>query len=192
MPRTGHTIKFFTHREMARTLCIAKDRSARDYAMILLAYRHGLRCAEICGMRLDQVDLESMRIRCDRGKGSVTNWQEMAQDEADAVTEWLPKRPCPDSPYMFVSCRGGHLNESRFRRIMKAIGVEAGVPPDRAHPHALKHSIAVHLVEADVPVQLIQRHLGHRNIQNTMVYLQIADTHVDRAVRNARAGGFVV
>jgi integrase/recombinase XerD len=69
--------------------------------------------------------------------------------------------------------------------------MEAGVPPERAHPHALKHSIAVHMVEADIPVQLIQRRLGHRSIENTMVYLSIADSHVDRVVRNARQDGYI-
>ena len=46
-----------------------------------LAYRHGLRASEICGVRLDHVDLKAGNIRCERGKGSVSNWQSLARDE---------------------------------------------------------------------------------------------------------------
>jgi len=53
---------------------------------------------------------------------------------------------------MFVTCRGGPLNHTRFRKTLKSLSSEAGVPPDWAHPHALKHSIAMHMVDADIPV----------------------------------------
>lgn len=192
MGKRTDSIKFLTRSELQRLLAAAREHSVRDYVMILLAYRHGLRCAEICEMKYDQVDCDAQRLLCVRRKGSVTNWQELVKDEVDAVTAWLPHRPFPDSQYMFVTCRGGPLNHSRFRRILKSIGVEAGVPHERAHPHALKHSIAVHMVEADIPVQLIQRRLGHRSIKNTMVYLSIADSHVDKVVKNARQDGYIV
>jgi len=142
-------------------------------------------------MPLDQLDLQSRRSRCARCKGSITNWQEMDWDEAAAIRAWLPCRPFQASKFLFVTCRDGPIDVSMFRRIVKSIGVEAGVPHDRAHPHALKHSLAVHMVEADIPVQLVQRRLGHRNIQNTMIYVAIADSHVDRVIRDARSAGYI-
>ncbi len=53
-------------------------------------------------------------------------------------------------------------------------------------------ALATHMAEAGVPVQIIQRRLGHRHISSTMIYLSIADGLVDRAVREAADKGFVV
>ena len=80
MPRSS-SIKFFTRSELERTLSAAKARSARDYAMILLAYRHGLRASEICRLQINHIDLDAGNIHCMRGKGSVSNWQSLARDE---------------------------------------------------------------------------------------------------------------
>jgi site-specific recombinase XerD len=56
----------------------------------------------------------------------------------------------------------------------------------------LKHSVATHLANAGMPVQVIQQRLGHRNIQNTMKYLQVSSAFVDRAFESAIANGAVV
>ncbi len=141
---------------------------------------------------MNDVDLESRRILCRRGKGSITNWQEMAPDEIDAVEAWLQERPEKNGPYLFVSRKGPAVSRKHFYRIVRKHGLAAGIAPDRAHPHSLKHALGTHLANSGVPVQVIQQRLGHRSINNTMKYLAIASEYVNRAVREAMARGAVV
>ena len=192
MPRTAHRIKFFTRDELQRIISVAKRQSARDHAMILLAYRHGMRASEICRLQMDHLDLPGRHILCVRLKNSVTTWQELAADEIEALQAWLPDRPCESCPYVFCSRRGYPMDRAQFYMNLRRIAAEAGIPPGRCRPHALKHSIGTHMAEAGIPVQIIQRRLGHRNIGNTLIYLAIADGQVDQAVRDAAQKGFVV
>jgi integrase len=68
-----------TPREMLDLLRAARKRSTRDWAMILLAYRHGLRASEVCGIKLADVDLKSGRISIRRLKGSLDTIQPLYQ-----------------------------------------------------------------------------------------------------------------
>jgi len=101
-------------------------------------------------------------------------------------------RPNQESIYVFCSKRGLPINRAQFYVELREIAGKAGIPPERCRPHALKHSLGTHLAEAGVPVQVIQRRLGHRHIQNTMIYLSLADGHVDRMVKEAADQGYVV
>ena len=186
------TLTFLTQTETKALLDRAKQSGARDYAMVLLAYRHGLRASEICNITMQNLDLDAGNIRCQRGKGSISNWQQLAKDEVKAVSAWLKHRPQSTSPYLFTSRKGSPVSRSQFFRVIKELGRKAGLPPEKCHPHILKHSIGTHLANAGMPVQVIQSRLGHRNIQNTMVYLQVSSVYVDKAFESAIAHGAVV
>ena len=71
----GNRIEYLTQGEMKNLLDRAKNDNYRNYAMILLAYRHGLRVSEICNITIGNVDLSEGNIRCERNKGSTSNWQ---------------------------------------------------------------------------------------------------------------------
>jgi len=192
MKKRAETLTFLTQNELKALLEGAKQRGARDYAMILLAYRHGLRASEICNITIENIDLDAGNIRCQRGKGSISNWQQLSKDEVKAVSQWLKKRPNPPTPYLFISRKGSPVSRSQFFRIVQAVGKKAGLSPEKCHPHILKHSVGTHLANAGMPVQVIQQRLGHRNIQNTMKYLQVSSAFVDRAFESAIANGAVV
>ena len=121
--------------------------------MILLAYKHGLRASEICNLRLDDLDLKNSSIVIERLKGSLRTTQAMTEhrgepllNEIEALREWLRERRDDGSDFLFTSQKGGRLDRSQFFRIFRTIAAEAGLPPEKQHPHALKHSIASHLV----------------------------------------------
>ena len=91
---------FLTPAETLAVLKAARERSTRDWAMILLAYRHGLRASEVCGLKLADVDLKAGSIFVRRLKGSLQTMQPLYQhrgqpllDETNAVRAWLRKRP---------------------------------------------------------------------------------------------------
>jgi integrase len=98
-------------------LKVAKQRSIRDWAMILLAYRHGLRASEVCRLKLADVDQKAGSISIRRLKGSLQTVQPLYQhrgqpllDETAAVKSWLRKRPSDGSNYLFTSQKGGRLD----------------------------------------------------------------------------------
>jgi type 1 fimbriae regulatory protein FimB len=192
MTDRAETLTFLTQNEMKALLDGAKRRGVRDFAMILLAYRHGLRASEVCNITIGNLDLEAGNIRCQRGKGSISNWQLLAKDEVKAVSAWLKRRPQTGSPFLFLSRKGSPVSRSQLFRIVQEVGRKAGLPMEKCHPHILKHSIGTHLANAGMPVQVIMSRLGHRNIQNTMKYLQVSSAFVDRAFESALVNGSVV
>ena len=190
--RRDSTIKFLTKQELQELLARAKQQSQRDYCMILLAYRHGLRASEVCGIRIDHIDMQAGNIHCIRGKGSVSNWQSLARDEMKAIKLWLRHRPKTDDPHLFISRNGGPMSRSQFYRVFKSLCEKAGIPEDRRHPHVLKHSLGSHMANAGMPVQVIQHRLGHRNISSTMIYVQMSNIYVDRAFDAVLSSGGIV
>src|ERR1035437_11104420 len=103
--------------EMLDLLKAARKRSTRDWAMILMAYRHGLRASEVCGIKLADVDLKSGSISIRRLKGSLHTIQPLYQyrgqpllDETAALRAWLRKRACDGSDYLFTSPQGGQVD----------------------------------------------------------------------------------
>ena len=186
------SLRFLTQNELRALLIKAKQQSPRDHAMILLAYRHALRASEICNITIGNLDLDAMNVRCERGKGSISNWQQLARDEVQAIKAWLRRRPESNSTYLFISRKGSPVSRSQFFRIFSDLCRSIGLPEEKRHPHILKHSLGTHLANGGLPVQVIQNRLGHRNIQNTMVYLTISSAYTDRAFESAVTNGVVV
>jgi type 1 fimbriae regulatory protein FimB len=147
--------------ETLAVLKVAKQRSIRDWAMILLAYRHGLRASEVCRLKLADVDQKAGSISIRRLKGSLQTVQPLYQhrgqpllDETAAVRSWLRKRPSDGSNYLFTSQKGGRLDRTQFFRVFQTIAQMAGLPVEKRHPHVLKHLLASHLVASNVNLAL--------------------------------------
>src|ERR1019366_9337760 len=123
--------------EMLSLLKAARKRSSRDWAMILLAHRHGLRASEVCGIKLTDVDLKSGSISIRRLKGSLHTIQPIYQhrgqpllDETAALRAWVRKRQEDGSDYLLLSQKGGKLSRVQFFRVFQSIGELAGLPVD--------------------------------------------------------------
>jgi type 1 fimbriae regulatory protein FimB len=183
------------HLEPAEVLAVlhaAKKRGAREWAMIVLAYKHGLRASEVCNLQLDDIDLKNGQIVVARLKGSLRTVQALTEhrgepllNELKAMREWLRERPQDGSDFLFVSQKGGRLDRSQFFRLFKSIAAAAGLPSEKQHPHALKHSIASHLVSANVNLALVKQQLGHKSIGSTMRYISTSDQQASKATTGA-------
>jgi integrase len=183
------------HLETAEVLAVlkaAKARGPREWSMILLAYKHGLRASEVCNVRLDDIDLKNGHIIVERLKGSLRTVQAVTEhrgepllNEQKALREWLRQRPNDGSDFLFVSQKGGRLDRSQFFRLFQSIAAAAGLPAEKRHPHALKHSIASHLVSANVNLALVKQQLGHKSIGSTMRYVTISDQQASKATTSA-------
>jgi site-specific recombinase XerD len=193
----GAPISFLSPEELLAVLKVAREKCVRDWAMILLAYGHGLRSAEVCGLRLADVNLKNRSISVQRLMGSLKTTQPLREhsgqpllDETAAVREWLKERPADNSDFFFRSRKGGALDKSQFFRIFQTIAETAGLSRDKRYPRLLRHSLALHLVACNVNLDLIKQALGHSSITSTMRYVRPTSTRAAEAVQCALTGMF--
>jgi site-specific recombinase XerD len=160
----------------------------RDQCMMLLAYKHGLRASEVVGLTLADLRLADRQIVVRRLKGSLTNTQDLTDQpgepllsERRMLTRWLKERGDNPSPYLFPSAKGAKLSRVQFFRVFQTAARKAGLPDDRCHPHCLKHSLAIRMVESGQTLPAIMQALGHRSITSTAIYSRPTDAVADKA-----------
>lgn len=150
----------------------------RDLAILELFYASGLRLSELCGSRLENLDLDEGFVRV-TGKGGKTRIVPVGGKARDAVADYL-KNGRPElvkkttSSWVFLSIRGGKLSPERVREIVKQRAKQAGIQQN-VYPHLLRHSFATHLLQNGADLRVIQDMLGHADISTTQIY-----THVDQ------------
>ena len=145
----------------------------RDATMILLAYRHGLRVSELVSLRREQLDLRQGLLHVRRRKNGVPSTHPLRGPELRALREVL--RNYPETAYVFVSERRAPMTTATFHKLLARAGEAAklGMP---IHPHMLRHSTGFKLANDGQDTRAIQHYLGHRNIQHTVLYTQLAPT----------------
>ena len=143
----------------------------RDAAMILLAYRHGLRVSELTGLRREQVDLRQGLLHVHRRKNGLPSTHPLRGPELRALRKVF--REYPETAYVFVSERRAPMTAATFRKLIARAGDAAGLGMP-IHPHMLRHSTGFKLANDGQDTRAIQHYLGHRNIQYTTIYTQLA------------------
>jgi len=173
---------FLTEAEIADFLKAARKgrHGVRNYAMLLLAFRHGLRVSELINVLMPDIDLDTGRLFVRRLKGSLSTSQPLEGDEIRALRAWMRQRinaPCCNSPLVFFSERGP-MTRQAFNYICAEVGTRAGLRI-KVHPHMLRHSCGFALANKGRDTRLIQDYLGHRNITHTQIYTRTAAVRFD-------------
>ena len=168
---------FLTEAEVEGLLKAARKgrHRGRNYAMLLLAFRHGLRVSELINFRMADLDLDTGRLFVRRLKGSLSTSHPLEGDEIRALRGWLRQRinaPCCNSALVFVSERGP-MTRQAFNYICAEIGKRAKLSIN-VHPHMLRHSCGFALANKGCDTRLVQDYLGHRNITHTQIYTRTA------------------
>jgi integrase len=161
-----------TEREVNKLIEAAKGNrwGQRDSAMILVAFRHGLRASELCGLQWSDVEFETGTLHLRRAKGGATSTHPLLGDELRALRAL--KREAK-SPFIFVSERGAPFTVSGFAKLVERTGFEAKLP-FKVHPHMLRHSTGYALANKGTDTRTLQAYLGHRSIQSTVRYTELA------------------
>jgi site-specific recombinase XerD len=162
----------------------------RDRALFELAYASGLRAEELVSLDVDSVDFDGEAVRVE-GKGDRTRLVPAGEHSLRALERYLARgRPAlvtdqgPGGRALFLSKSGRRLSTSDVRRRLRtwsrlaARGAPALVD---AHPHALRHSFATHLLEGGADLRSIQELLGHASISTTQVYTRVESARLRRA-----------
>lgn len=149
----------------------------RDRAILELLYASGLRVSELCGARLENLNLEDGMIRV-LGKGGKTRLVPVGGAARTAIASYLESgRPSLVRKWtgseVFLSLRGRRLTPQRVWQLLKKYAAQAGLEAG-VYPHLLRHSFATHLLAGGADLRIIQEMLGHADIATTQIY-----THVD-------------
>ena len=143
----------------------------RDATMILIAFRHGLRAGELCDLQWHQVELAAGRLHVRRSKCGTPSVHPIQGDEIRALRRL--QRGQPPGPRVFSSERGGPMTPKSFHTLIARLGARAGMPFP-IHPHMLRHACGFALANAGHDTRALQAWLGHRNIQHTVRYTELA------------------
>lgn len=168
-------------RDEVRALLDAPDpRSAaglRDRAMLHLAFAAGLRVSELVGLKLDQFERGAAPCIHVMGKGRRERVLPLWKETAAAITAWLRARAPDGDPELFLNAAGRAMTRSGFEYILaKHVAVAAKRQPSiagkRVTPHVLRHSCAMHTLQATGDVRKVALWLGHASLQSTEIYLR--------------------
>jgi integrase/recombinase XerC/integrase/recombinase XerD len=159
----------------------------RDRALFELAYAAGLRAEELVTLDVVSLDFDGEAVRVE-GKGSKTRLVPVGEHAARALERWLavgrPALADPGTEALFVSKSGRRLSTSDVRRRLRTWTRRAAAHAPalaQAHPHALRHSFATHLLEGGADLRAIQELLGHASISTTQVYTRVESERLRHA-----------
>jgi type 1 fimbriae regulatory protein FimB/type 1 fimbriae regulatory protein FimE len=168
------TREFLTETEIEKLIGAAKDNrhGHRDATMILVAYRHGLRVSELVDLRWDQIDFNGAVLHVRRVKSGSPSTHPIRGDGLRALRK-LQREQDPPSPFVFTSERNSPFSTAGFAKLVARAGEAAGLGFP-AHPHMLRHACGFALANKGHDTRALQAYLGHRNIQHTVRYTELA------------------
>jgi integrase len=146
----------------------------RDATMVLVAYRHGLRAAEIVDLRWDQTDFQTANLHIRRVKQGTPATHPILGDELRALRR-LHREQDPKSAFVFTSERGAPFTTAGFARMIDRAGKAAKLG-FKIHPHMLRHACGYALANKGHDTRALQAYLGHKNIQHTVRYTELSPT----------------
>jgi site-specific recombinase XerD len=157
----------------------ATTKGIRDYAILMLLSQYGMRAGEIVALRLDDIDWHTEVIRVNHAKTGATSYLPLMPEVGNAIVMYLQKaRPKTSFRQIFIRTRAPYrpfLRGAGLYDIVRKQLVDAGVVTlGRRGPHAFRHTRAVSMLRARVPLKEIGDVLGHRSLTSTMTYLKLA------------------
>ena len=161
-----------TEREVEKLIAAAKDNrhGARDATMILICFRHGLRASELCELQWTDVEFETATLHIRRAKGGNMATHPLLGDELRALRAL---KRAAKSAFIFVSERGAPFSVAGLQKLVERAGGEAKIG-FKVHPHMLRHSTGFVLANKGTDTRTLQAYLGHRSIQSTVRYTELA------------------
>jgi len=170
------TREYLTPTEVERLLRATKANrwAHRDATMILVSYRHGLRASELTDLRWDQIDFGTATLHVRRVKQGSPSTHPILGDELRMLRR-LQREQEPKSPFVFTSERGSPFTTAGFARMVERAGEQARLG-FKVHPHMLRHACGFALASKGHDTRALQAYLGHKNIQHTVRYTELAPT----------------
>jgi site-specific recombinase XerD len=171
--RELRTREHLTEAEVERLITVAKGNrhGHRDSTMILVAFRHGLRCAELVDLRWEQVHFAEANLAVRRVKNGLPSTHPLSGRELRALRRL--QRESPSSEVVFVTERGAPFTTAGFAKMFERVAAKADIGI-KAHVHMLRHATGYALANKGHDTRSLQSWMGHANIQHTCVYTALS------------------
>lgn len=191
--------KFLSPQEL-QGLLEASKASIRDHAILLTSYCYGLRISEVGLLQLEDYKIDQSKIFIKRVKEGLGNYFDINDDLKKALKRLLVIRGTAPGP-LFPSRKnrliagengiGKRQLDWIFKKYAKIGGVYEGhlntvtgkIEGSHMNFHTLRHTCAVNMVDADVPMKVIQDWLGHKSMQSTLIYANVSSAKREEAAR---------
>lgn len=143
-------------------------RNIRETALIDFLYITGVRVSELCTLNIKDIDFDKQEAIV-FGKGSKERVIYFDSRTKIHLQKYL-KRRIDDNPALFVTSDAPYtrLGKNGVEYIVKQIGLRAGI--NNCHPHRFRRTLAIRMIDRGVPIEQVQRILGHSKIETTLIY----------------------
>jgi integrase/recombinase XerD len=182
--RVPRTLPVVLSREETARL-IAAVRNLKHQIALSVAYGAGLRASEVIGLKISDVDGQRMTLRIQQGKGHKDRYAMLSPLMLERLRTWYrvarSQGKMLDGGWLFPGLNPvAPLSTRQLNRAVHAAALAAGIDK-RVSMHTMRHCFATHLLEQKVDIRVIQVLLGHKKLETTALYAQVA-TEVLRQV----------
>jgi len=150
--------KYLTKTKVDEILNKARERSTKDYLILVTMFRTGMRCSDLVNIIKRDVHVDEITVRLGKGK----------KDRVIPIDKGLYDLLMLHSASLNLEDKLFPVTESRIRQICNKYKGHEGL-----HPHMLRHSYAVHCIKSGMNVRVLQKILGHNELSTTAVYLDL-------------------
>ena len=157
-------------------------KNPREKAIIDFLYSTGCRVSELCNAKLEDLDWDTKSILIEHGKGMKSRWVYLNAEAEVSLRYYLKTRKIKSS-YIFAPCRkcpSEKTNARSIQNLVKQIAQRAGLKI-KVTPHTFRRTTATQALRNGMPIEQVQRLLGHSQINTTLIYAQIDDTDVRKS-----------
>ncbi len=159
-----------------------RDRSEHGL-LIKMLFQTGARVSEFANIRIEHFFFDELMILIDKGKGGKSRYVPILPELAQELRTYLGGRSIG---YLFETNRHLPYSPRRIQQIVKATAEGAKIKK-RVYPHLLRHSVATTLLERGMPIDQIQKFLGHSKLETTQVYAESTTEMIKESYRRALA-----
>lgn len=197
-PKRGRTLPTIASQD-AMTALLDAQRSAaatgepdalRDHAILELLYGAGIRVSELCGLDVDDLDLDRGTARV-LGKGSKERVVPFGAPARDAVGAYLTRgrpvhmaRGARPSPALLLGTRGARIGPRAVYSLVARV-LAPFIGAETVGPHALRHTAATHLLDGGADLRAVQEILGHASLGTTQIYTHVSAERLTATYRLA-------
>lgn len=176
--------KWLDRNERARFIRnVEREKDMRNTVIMLIFLLSGLRASELCNLKHDDILISERKgeIIVRTGKGNKRRVVPIERDLRYWLGKYMTERHI-GGQWLFASQRGEQLTYAGVYQLCESIGIKAKI--EGLTPHVLRHTYGHDLAVKGVPVQLIAKLMGHRKIENTMIYIAPGKDELQAAVDN--------
>jgi site-specific recombinase XerD len=186
--------KIVSQKDVTKMLKVLNQKcptGVRNYAIIVMMYRAGLRVQEVCNLGLPDVNFDTGLIYVQQGKGKKDRYTVIDSDIADSLKAWLALRP--ESKYLFCTLKGGQIKQRYVREVCYRLSTKTGVfikdgdEQKKVSPHKLRHTCFTELLrEGTANIREVQELAGHSSLNTTMIYTHVVMDELQEKIKKRK------